>query len=280
MPKSRLADYSLPRQRQGVVGRLVQKRRQRLAQKRADRAARIAAAVKRNQIQAVPLLLNGSALTTGVAAAIDPVTGAAAGAVTTAVALAGAGFQLESKREIGLVAGQTSAGLIWSSISWFTGLGNPYLIAGGLVVAGIFQLSWIDQRRIRTTTVAANKSVDELWNTEEIGILAQIGAQGARMYRHSVVRNRDGMLGLDAGDRPPDLVGQLLQLVLARRVALQEALGEPDRAHLRRGVEARLLARADVPNDHLADRHTVGALRCTIGSHRDARELRRSGRLS
>lgn len=177
--------------RQGLVGHLRTKRKNRLEQKRAARREAAHTFVLRNKIQGVPLALDGAMLGTGVAAAIDPTAGVITGTASTVITGAGAGFQLESKHELGLVGGQLAAGMGWATGAGVAGLDNPYILIAAVVVGGVAQLSWVDQRKTRKEPVA-KRSISDLWNTDETGVLAKAGAEGARMCRHATVYNRDG----------------------------------------------------------------------------------------
>lgn len=159
------------------------------------------ALASRNSHQVRPLMINGSAVTTGVLLhEISPTIGAAFGLSAAALTAVNAwlGRLSDNERKHIAIHGLTAAA--WSALAGVVGF-TPMVDVAGLVGFIASHLTWAERRGVRKPAASERATATE-WNAvaedvnERDGILARAGWPGARMfYREPITDAKDNQIG-------------------------------------------------------------------------------------
>lgn len=180
--------------RKSTWSRLTEVRRNRRTQRRNDRQEAVVGAVDRMPRHLRPLGVDASAICAAGAATIDPT----AGLVVGGAALAGFGINtaMSGLREVErkIASWHLAGASAWSLTASQVGLDTVPLWIAGVVGAIAAQSTWAQARAGagKSTTARVSKSLAETWNDDEAGVLAKVGAAGARMTGHQPIANVDG----------------------------------------------------------------------------------------
>lgn len=224
-------------------GRITEKRRRRVEQRRAARQEAAITWAKGNQIHALPVVIDVMCLLVALVATLGTLSAAVGIAALGCVAFgASCWFLLDARREHTLVFTHLAVGSVWGLASHLAGLAEPMYWAAGVIIALGAQVSWLDQRSAKKNSpkVKVARSLAEQWNDAENGILVRSGVKGARMYSHAPIRNNDGVVigdsfeidltGSDTGQDAFEAMGQRLAEKMPGKVrrGAVNIVGDPD----------------------------------------------------
>lgn len=181
--------------RKSLRERVLEKRRN---EKDAKRNARQEATIE--QVSALrphlrPLAIDASAVATSGALTLDPTVGAVVGAVTAG------GFGVNTalgeftdiQRRMSYV--HMAGAAAWAVLAWRLGLDQAatWLTAAPGVVAASVAWAQSNHTAGEVTGPRPDKTLAQRWNEPETGVLAKVGAEGARMVASTPITNADGV---------------------------------------------------------------------------------------